>query len=246
MTLDHSLVEELMAADALGGLDDDDMALLLAERTAHGDCAECRAIEAGFAETASRLAFALTPAPIDDSMIERIVSSPREERLAPVAAATAGRSDELSERRARRPRAWQALAAAAVVAAVLIVSVGTFAPSTTGVSLVVSASQRVVTFEGNETEATLAVAYTPGEPGAVFWGSGLPDPGTGAVYEIWMIEDGEPTSGGCVVPTDGVVALAVDASIGSSESMAVTNESSDCPASPTGPPIFSADLTTVL
>lgn len=245
MTLDHSLVEELMAADALGGLDDDDTALLLAERTAHGDCAECRAIEAGFAETASRLAFALTPAPIDDSMIERIVSSPREKRLTPVAAATAGRSDELSERRSRRPGAWQALAVAAAVAAVLVVSVGTFARSTTTVNLV-SSSQRFVAFEGSNTEATLAMAYTPGEPGAVFWGSGLPDPGAGAVYEIWMIEDGEPTSGGCVVPTDGVVAFAVDASIGSSESMAVTNESSDCPDSPTGPPIFSADLTTVL
>ena len=244
MTLDHSLVEELMAADALGGLDADDTALLLAERTAHGDCAECRAIEAGFAETAGRLAFALTPAPIDASMIEHILSSPREERLAP-AAATAGRSDELSERRSPRPRAWQALAVAAAVAAVLVVSFGTLARSTTTVNLV-SSSQRFVAFEGSNTEATLAMAYTPGEPGAVFWGNGLPDPGAGEVYEIWMIEDGEPTSGGCVLPTDGVVAFAVDASIGTSESMAVTKESSDCPASPKGSEIFSADLTTVL
>lgn len=245
MTLDHSLVEELMSANALGGLDDDDTALLLRERAAHGDCAECRVIETGFAETAGRLAFALTPVPIDDSMIDRILVSPREEPLAPVAATAADPSDELSERRARLPRAWQALAAAAAVAAVLFVSVGTLARSTTTVNLV-SSSQRVVAFEGSNTEATLAMAYTPGEPGAVFWGSGLRDPGAGLVYEIWMIEDGEATSGGCVTPTDGVIALAVDASIGSSEAMAVTSESSDCPASPTGPVVFSADLTTVL
>lgn len=245
MTLDHSLVEELMSANALGGLDDDDRALLLRERAAHGDCAECRAIETGFAETAGRLAFALTPAPVDDPMIDRILASPREERLASVAAAAADPPDELSERRARRPRGWQALVAAAAVSAMLVVSVGTLAPSTTGVNLV-SASQRIVTFEGSDTEATLAMAYTPGEPGAVFWGSGLRDPGAGAVYEIWMIEDGEPTSGGCVLPTDGVIALAVDASVGSSEAIGVTSESSECPASPTGPLIFSADLTTAL
>jgi len=246
MTLDHTLIEELLAADALGGLDDDDRALLMRERATHGNCSECRAIEAGFAEAASRLPFTLTPVPVDDSMIDRILASPRDAspREERVATAPAHPHDDLAERRSRRRRAWRALTAAAAVAAVLVVAVAALRPSSVAVKQV-SASQRVVTFTGSNTEATLLVAYTPGEPGAVFWGSGLPDPGEGKVYEIWMFENGTPTSGGCVSPTDGVIALHVDATIGATESMAVTQEPSDCPSKPTGLPILSADLTVV-
>jgi hypothetical protein len=89
------------------------------------------------------------------------------------------------------------------------------------------------------------MAFTPGEPGAVFWGAGLPDPGTDRVYEIWMIEGDAAVSGGCVSPVDGVVALSVDADIGTAETMAVTEESADCPSAPTTDPIMLADLTTI-
>ena len=244
MTLDHSAIEELMAADALGGLDDDESALLLRERASHGDCEACQAIEVAFAETASRLALTLTPLPVADSMLERILESRRDEQPTPVPAGADPR-DELSARRARRPRAWQALAAAAAVAAALVVMVVTVSPSMISVTQV-TASQRVVPFTGSIDDATLTVAYTPGESGAVFWGSGLPDPEAGKVYEIWMIENKEPTSGGCVSPTDGVIALRVEADIGTTESMAVTTEPSECPAAPTGDPILSADLPTVV
>ena len=58
MTRDHTVIEELMAVDALGGLDGDDRALLERERESHGAaCAECALLEKGFAETAGRLAF---------------------------------------------------------------------------------------------------------------------------------------------------------------------------------------------
>ncbi len=243
MTLDHSALEELMAADALGGLDDDEAALLRRERASHGDCEACRAIEVAFAETAGRLALTLTPLPVDDSMLERILASPRDERSTPVAAGSEPR-DELSERRTRRPRAWHALAAAAAVAAALVVIVA-ISPSST-IETQVTASQRVVPFTGGGDDITLMVAYTPGESGAVFWGSGLPDPEAGEVYEIWMIENDEPVSGGCVMPTDGVIALRVEADIGTTESMAVTREPSECPAAPTGFPFLSADLPTVV
>ena len=88
--------------------------------------------------------------------------------------------------------------AAAAVIALLVVVVATAVPSTTGVSEA-APTQRIVTFAG-DTDGTLAMAFTPGEPGAVFWGSGLPDPGPGKVYEIWMIEGDRPVSGGCVTP----------------------------------------------
>jgi hypothetical protein len=249
MTRDHSLIEELMAIDALGGLDGDDRSTLERERARHGaDCAECVALEQAFAETAGRLAFALDPVPVDEGMLDRILASPRAETVGTGGTATTEARppagvDELAERRSRRPKAWQALVAAAAVFALLVVVVATAVPTTTGVSEA-APTQRIVTFSG-DTEGTLAMAFTPGESGAVFWGSGLPDPGPGMVYEIWMIEGDRPVSGGCVTPTDGVVAIRVDANIGTTDTMAVTAEPADCPSAPTSKPVLLADLTTV-
>ena len=243
MTLDHSRIEELMAIDALGGLDGDDVALLERERAAHGDCEECRALESGFAETAGRLGFALTPAPVDDSMIDWILAQPQDRRSG--ARVDLDRPhDQLAERRARRTRGWQVLVAAAAVVALVIVALVALRPSRTG-STEASSSQRVVTFTG-DAEGTLAMAFTPGEPGAVIWGRGLPDPGPGNVYEIWMIEGDEAVSGGCVAPSDGAVALRVEADIDTTDTMAVTEESADCPSAPTSAPILSADLTALV
>lgn len=237
MTLDHALIEELMAVDALGGLDGDDREVLERTRAEHGDCAECRAIEDGFAETAGRLGFTLAPVPVGDAMVDEIVGRSRDE-------IGGGPDDELTARRSRPSRGWLALVAAAVVAALLVVAVTVLRPSTTSITQA-SPSQRVVTFTG-DGEGTLAMAYTPGQPGAVFWGRDLPDPGPGKVYEIWMIEDEEATPGGCVAPTNGVIAMRVDANIGTTDTMAVTAEPSDCPAAPTSPPVLLADLTAVV
>ena len=247
---DHSLIEELLAIDALGGLDGDDRATLERERAAHGaDCAECLDLERTFADTAGRLAFALTPEPVDEAMVERILASPRTEMVTSGEEATpvmipAAAVDDLAVRRARRPKAWQALVAAAAVIALLVVVVANAVPTTTGVTEA-APTQQIVAFTG-DTDGTLAMAFTPGESGAVFWGSGLPDPGPGKVFEIWMIEGGRPVSGGCVTPTDGVVAIRVDANIGTTDTMAVTVEPADCPAAPTSQPVLLADLTTVV
>ena len=107
-----------------------------------------------------------------------------------------------------------------------------------------STSQRLVAFSGSG-EGELAVAFTPGEPGAVLWGSNLPDPGQDKVYEVWMIQDGRPVSGGCFRPEDGQIALTVDASLDTSEAMALTAEPADCPSSPSGEAVKTADLTLV-
>lgn len=238
MMRDHSLIEELSAVDALGGIDGDDRELLERERASHGDCAECRAIEAGFAEAAGSLAATLTPLPVDDGMADLILDRAR--RASPPAP-TGEPEDELAERRSRNPRFLMGLAAAAVVAVLAIVAANAISPAVTGIEAA-TPSQRIVRFEG-AVDGTLAMAYTPGEAGAVFVGSGLPDPGDGRVFEIWMIDEGEAVSGGCVVPADGVVALRVDANIGTTDTMAVTAESADCPAAPTTDPLLLADLT---
>jgi hypothetical protein len=246
---DHTQIEELMAVAALGGLDPDDQRALERERAAHGTCDECRAIETSFGEVAGRLAFSLDPEPVDAAVADRIIA--RSGRLAVihgiettrlpdpplVAIPDAGRDRD-------RRRRWTVLGIAAtlVVAAVLSVAV---VPRIGPVHTHVVASQQIVSFSpagGSTVEGRLTMAYTPGTPGAVVWGSGLPDPGTGKVYELWTITGTTPTSAGCMEPADGAVAMHVDADVSDADSMALTEESSSCPAVPAGTAVLTAPL----
>ncbi len=234
MTREHDAIEELLAVRSLGGLDGDDVATLDRLLAAHGDCAECRRLESGFAGTAADLALALDPVEVDPTMVDRILSE-TPAQTAPMA------RDEVGERRARRAgRGWvTAVAVAAVV--VLVVGSIAFVRSRSTSPSSVSWAQRVVTFDG-EGDAELAMAYVPGQSGAVFWGDDLPDPGAGQTYEIWMIQGETPVSGGCVTPTDGRVALFVDANVSEAELMAVTLEPEVCPDAPTGDVVLSVPL----
>jgi hypothetical protein len=236
MTRDHALIDEVLAIRSLDGLDGDDVALLERELAAHGDCDECRRLEVEHAEVAGMLALALDPRPVDEAMADRILApeqgkEQRKERGPDRSAAAP--TDELSARRDVRVGRWQAAfgiaaAVALVLAFVLATRPGVHVPGT------------IVAFEGAPGE--LAMAYTPGERGALVWGAGLPDPGGGKLYELWMIEDGKPVRGACLAPTEGAVATYLDADLSSAELMAVTVESTDCPTAPTTNPIFTAEL----
>jgi Anti-sigma-K factor rskA len=232
----HERIEELLAVRALGGLETPDLAELDRMMAEHGDCEECRRLEAEMAETASMLAFALEPEPVGAAMADRV--------LGVEADTTADRSppapaDEVAERRERRSRkGWLAVAGVAAAAVLVLVAVSV-TTSTTEVGEV-NWAQQVVVFDGEEGE--LSMAYVPGESGAVLWGEGLPDPGEGNVYEIWMIRDGQPIRGGCVEPVDGRVATFIDAQLSPSDVMAVTVEQSACPNAPTTDPVFVAPL----
>ena len=234
MTLDHALIDDLLAIRALGGLDDDDAARLERELLAHGDCDECRRLEAEHAEVAGMLAFALDPLPVDEGMADRILAHEQRTKQGPDGAAAAP-ADELSRRRDARLGRWRA--AFGVAAAVALVLAFVLATRPEGGNQVPGT---IVTFEGAPGE--LAMAYTPGERDALVWGTGLPDPGTGKVYELWMFENGKPVRAACLTPTDGAVAAHLDADLSSAELMAVTVESTDCPAAPTTDPVFTAEL----
>jgi Anti-sigma-K factor rskA len=231
---DHSAIEELLAVRALDGLEHDDAATLEAAMVAHGDCADCRRLESGFAETAAMLAASLDPVALDDAATERLVRAAHAVRLP----TTAPRPvvDELARRRSRRvPPVWIAAAAGFVLLAVVVVPrLGASTDVTT------NWAQRVVRFDGAEGE--LAMAYVPGEPGVAFWGEDLPDPGPDRTYEIWMIDDDDAIPGGCVAPIDGRIAVFVDANVGTTDTMAVTVEPSSCPSEPTGDPVLLAAL----
>jgi anti-sigma-K factor RskA len=228
--LEHTRIEELLALDALDGLEDEDRRELGALLDAHPGCTECRSIEAGFRDVAALLAASLDAEPVSPEMAERLLGVRGSE------ATTVAPRDELATRRTRRSLGWVAAAAAALILIAGVLSVAR--PRTQ--SAVAAWAQRVVRFDGSQGELTMV--YSPGERGVTFWGHDLPDPGVDRTYEIWMIDHGTSVPGGCITPHDGSIAVHVDAEIGTSEEMAVTVEPVSCPAAPTGDPVLSANL----
>jgi len=230
MTRDHTAIEELLAARSLGGLDTDDLTTLEAELASHGECAECRRIQSGFDEVAGRLAFALDPVPLTSLTADEVL------------ARVGGRgTPDGRQARPRRNDPWRAVAA--VAAAIVLVVVTATVLRTRSAEVTLAAGQTFTTFEGPEGGGTLTLAYTPGRTGAFFWGSGLPDPGTGKVYEIWTIRGETPISGGCVRPaTGGRLALFVDTDLDEADLMAVTVEDEACPEAPTTGPLYLAEI----
>jgi anti-sigma-K factor RskA len=242
---DHALIEELLSAEALGGLDAADRGLLDRERAAHGACQECARLETEFTEVAGRLALALDPLPVRAGMADDILraagaaGSPAATDLEP--RPTPFRDTPVVPEERREPGrgggAWRGLVA---VAAAFVLFVAGWAVR----GLVTDDAGETPTFVRFAGDAgMLAMAYRPGEPGAVFLGSGLPDPGAGNVYEIWMIHGKDaPISGGCVTPNDGEILTYVDADLGDTDTMAVTVEPSSCPTAPTTDPVLTASI----
>jgi anti-sigma-K factor RskA len=238
---DHTVIEELLAVRALGGLDGADAGVLRSELAAHGDCAECRDLDYGFAEVAGRLAFALDPEPVDPAMADAILRVARdvpEER--PDDGVEARDVLRVPERRGVGRR-WRALVGVAAAFALIVggyVALDAMRRADLGR---VAASQRVVRFEGEG--GRLAMAYEPGKPGAVLFGTGFADPGPDRVFEIWMFQGDVPISGGCLTASDGAIAATLDTDVSEAELMAVTIEPASCPDQPTTAPILTAALT---
>ena len=250
---DHTPIQELMAVEALGGLEDAEGRELDRLRTEHGPCEECGELDRAFAQTAGRLALSLDPLPVDMGIAEAILAEGGRVAVipdmgpAPVPEPPAWEPDPGRYRgnRVRNRRFAMAVGIAAVLGLV-IVAMLSYLPGLGRVSTHPVAAERFVRLvapQGTAPNAELTIAYTPGSSGVVVWGSNLPDPGAGKVYEVWMISGAEPVSGGCLQPKDGQVAAYLDANLGTTSQMAVTAEPSACPSAPTSPPAFSATLT---
>ena len=225
---DHSSIEELLAVSALGGLEPDEESELRAAMEEHGpDCAECRRLQDEFGSTAGLLGFALEPVTVDPAIADRILARPQPGPAVPV---TPGRP-------ARRRRG--VLVAAAAIVVLVAASVVVLRPQTQTIAGA-TFTQQVVTFQGGSGE--VAMAYSPGEPGALIVGKDLPAPGADRIYEIWAITGTTPVSAGCVAPTDGYLATFTDLDVSGSDLMAITVESAACPSRPTTQPIYTAAL----
>ena len=229
---DHERIEELVAARALGGLDDAARRELEELQTDHGtDCTECARFEREYGETAGRLAFAVSPEEVpsgmEDELVQRVVESPR--------------------RVAFSPRRWLA----GVAAAVLLVGggVGGYLVAPRSSSSVADAALRYVSQPGvhvaslqDSGPGTVTLAYRPGSPRAYLVGSYMEAPPSGHVYELWLFHGSTPTPAGTFTPSNGAAVLLVQADASTASVAAITLERAPGAQHPTTKPIFSATL----
>ena len=231
----HERIEELVAADALGGLDDADRTALFRELATHGaGCEECGRILSDYREVAGHLALALEPLPLEPATEQRVLAS--------IGAPPTGPASV----RAFRRRWAVALAAAAV----LIVGAGfagfAAAPRTDGLvsaqvmDFLWEPGTRFVSFPGRQGQQ-LAVAFHPDSGEALVIGRNLQPPPKGMVYELWYrpVGGSEMRPAGTFAPTDG--AVEASARVGASISaLAVSLEPAGGSDHPTRAALFAA------
>ena len=235
---DHVAVEELLAVEALGGLDRDDRGTLDALLAEHGpDCAECAALREEFAETAAMLGTGLGETPVSEGLEEQTVRLALADR----------RGDASPAPKPSRGGRWLVAVAAAIVLLAVGAAAGYLAaPPSTEDAFGAFVNQRgtnvvqMEPVEGQQGSVTLAVG-ADGTEGFIA-ASDLPALPDGKVYELWTIAGDTPTSVGCLAPEGGQATQPITGSFGSADVAAITVEDAACPDAPTTAPVLAAEL----
>lgn len=215
----HDRLEELYAAEALSGLDDDGRHELREILTWHDPrCAECAALRADYADVAATLALSLEPVPTAPGSEERLLTATRTVaqrqgskvlRVLPPSVVRPDEVPEEPEEPRRRPMRVVAVALAAAACLVGAAVLGYSLRATTS-----SPDQIVAAFTaqpGTRSESMahgdqqVVVYYRPGQQTALVVGHGLNDPPAGHVYELWYLPEGQTdmAPGGIFTPKDG-------------------------------------------
>jgi hypothetical protein len=260
----HERIEELIALDALSGLDDAEGAELRTALAEHGpECATCAELLASTADAAALFAFALphvdAPPDAEERLLAAVavggpttvwpaVEEPDSDRPPLTVIAGEGRERRARTDTARRRSIGRWIAAAAVAAALVVGGISGFvaaprAPSGTAQFLAFAAKPgtRFASFPTGDGQS-LTVAYRPGETDGWIFGSGLTKPTGGRTYQLWWGAKGTPLEGmnsaGVFVPIHGDVISPV--TVGSSQPgtvLGVTIEPPGGSPRPTSAPI---------
>ncbi len=196
----HDQIEELIAADALDGLDEAGRREMEHLRDEHGPgCVECLRLESEYREVASQLAAAVEPMPLSPGAEDALIRAARE---------------PLAARREPRPRRVQVLlggrrvqrAVAAVAVAAAIGLLGGLA----GYSIAPK-SAPLATVSYRSGDQRLTIVYVKGQTQALAIGSNLPSLPGGKVYELWYqpSEGADMRPAGTFVPANGTVVAPV-------------------------------------
>ena len=256
---DHQELEELIAADALDGLDEGDRRRLHDEMRRHGeDCPECRRLIEEYSEVAAHLAASVDPVPMSALAERRLfaaLDAPTELKE-PLAAMDREREEtpgvaawrrEPIPRRGLRGRLLAGLAAAAVLAGVAGAIGYALAPRTPPaqaalIEFIAQPGTRIASFPARDGQR-VAVAFHPGQTRGWVVASGLADPPEGRVYQLWVQPVGSKgvRPAATFVPRDGKV-IAVTVLRERFQALAVSVEPPGGSGQPTTKPVFSVTI----
>jgi anti-sigma-K factor RskA len=249
MNKTHEELKSLIAPYVLGAISPEEMEEV---RSHIISCEECMAEADGYSGAVSSLALSVRPEDIPDTLIDNVMRQARAEGQETVEA-SAPVSDGAKRSRVtelRRPRPIYGLVAAAAALLIVAVLVGALITTTNelGDTRDQLALERERVEELAQREGAMRLggpsgeavgAMLPTDEGGVFVVHGLEDPPSDHTYQVWLLDDGEPTSAGTFDPASGVGALQTDQSLDGVDGVAVTVEPSGGSKAPTGVKVLS-------
>ncbi|HEY3210179.1 MAG TPA: anti-sigma factor [Actinomycetota bacterium] len=224
----HDEIEELIAADALDGLDEGGWRELARLREEHGPhCAECLRLESEYREVASQLATVVELVPLSRGAEDALIRAARAREV---------ERPEPGQRRLRviaGGRRVQRMVAAVAVAAAIALLAGLAGYS------VAPKPAPLATVSYRSGDQRLTIVYVKGQTQALAIGSNIPALEGGKVYELWYQpkEGANMVPAGTFVPTNGTVVAPVQ--LGKSfVAVAMSVEPPGGSPQPTTKPIF--------
>ena len=236
-------IHQLAAAYALDAVDEHERA----EFEAHyPTCAECRPEVAGFRETLSQVASAVASVPPASLKADVMAEIGGTRQLSPLLPNSV---IDLATHRQRRQRVLRTftVAAAIVLIATSAFVVGRQSNEADGYASAAAAvfalpDTRTTTLSGTGT-GSFRIAWSPSGDEAVVIGDGLPDPGDGKAYELWLIDDAGAHAVRLLDRADDRQVRRVVSVDGSPTQWAITVEPEAGVEVPTGEIIFAGPVT---
>jgi anti-sigma factor RsiW len=232
MNKTHDELKSLIAPYVLGAIPPEEMEEV---RSHIISCEECMAEADSYSGAVSSLALSVGPEAVPDRLIENVMRQVREEKGEQQASVT--------QLRGPRP-AYNIVAAAAALVIVAVLAVALITTTNelddTQAELAIE-RQRVEQLAQTQGAMRLGApsgdavgAMLPTDDGGVFVVHGLDDAPSDHTYQVWLIDDGQPTSAGTFDPASGVGGLQTDHSLDGVDGVAVTVEPEGGSRAPTG------------
>jgi hypothetical protein len=230
----------LMGSYVLGATSPDEE---LAMREHLGDCAACRLEAAGMMRVTRMLSLDVDPVAPPAGLRQRILDAVTAEvatdgAVPPIPGASApappGQSAlGLSEAPRRRRSFWPALAAAALVVAAAL---GAWNYQLR------QEQPRVYSLQG-AGGGSGEVVYWPAQHKAFIDLDGMPDPGPGRTYQVWLLKDGTPTSVGLAHPDSAHhLVVTIEHDLIGYQKLAISDEPDGGSPGPTRTPVLVQSL----
>ncbi|HMM41407.1 MAG TPA: anti-sigma factor [Thermomicrobiales bacterium] len=243
-TIDHSEVRDHLTDYVL---DDIDEGMARAIRAHLDSCPECRAIHDQLADGLASLGTLVLPAEMPaghrDRFLARLEATPTEPAPVPIGA--------------RRSGGWLRYGAAAAIAVLLAASALAFYLSRSdgeggrmldprAVEILASAPAAIPLVADAATEAYGTLFVAPDATEALLVVDDLPASEPDTVYQVWLVRDGERTSGGTFTVNgghDAAMIVSAPQPIAAFQALGITIEPApDGSPGPTGPRVVSCSL----